>query len=531
MKKRMLSISLILALALLSSCGSDINNGTTAEINILRIANIESETVAELGYLTFEFADTDSNDYYGRIVGMRNIAGMTADVMEEVARTIASHFAAGSSARIYGGESYGLIDTEKYSGKGNNSVSSGQPYGDSNLCWAASTADMLVMTGWNDGMNEDEIMSEFTENYFDEGSFQNTGIKFFFNGVNDGQNSEDAADKTGARNAVFVENDSAELMSSTQVRDPGRDDNGNIRNAGHYNEYAAECVTENINAASYESSEIAKIIIDAVDQGNAVGMDIVFYNGDSRVGVHALTVTGYIRTADGSLKALIIADSDNDNKWKTEYGDSAAATLENRRARPDSYDMFLTGSFTHQDKEYLTLQDYRYSNPKMKYDNAVIQQIVILKSCGAENEALEKAGTCDAANTPDIILRNAADGGQQTDLSVKKGEKAAIPVIISNRSYKGYSYKDAAVVRGRLIIRKDGSTVKEAPFEVELVSDSYSTGEANCDCAVTVGYICERPGQFTVDAEILGVFSGGDKLEEAYTVNNYLKNAARVTVN
>lgn len=531
MKKRILSISLIPALVLLSSCSSVINNGATAKINIWRIACIESETVAELGYLTFEFADADGNDYYGRIAGMRNIEGMTADVMEEVVQTLGSHFAAGSSARIHGGDDYGLIDAEKYSGKDNNSVSKGQPYGDSNLCWAASTADMLVMTGWNDGMNEDEIMSEFTENYFDEGSFQSSGIKFFFNGVNDGQNSEDSADKTGARNAVFVENDSAELMSSTQVRDPGRDDNGNIRNAGHYNEYAAECVTENINAASYESSEIAKIIIDAVDHGNAVGMDVIFYNGDSRVGVHALTVTGYIRTVDGSLKALIIADSDNDNKWKTEYGDSAAATLENRRARPDSYDMFLIGSFTHQDKEYMTLQDYRYSNIKMKYDNAVIQQIVILKSCGADNEALEKTGTCDAANTPDIILRNGVDGGLETDISVRSGETAKIPVIISNRSYKGYSSKDNPLVKGRLIIRKNDSIVKEEAFEVALVSGSYTTGEANCDCSITVGYKCDRPGRFAVDAEILGVFSGGEKLEEAYTVNNYLKNAARVTVN
>lgn len=541
MKKNIALFGLILALTLLSGCGSDVNSGVTADIEILKIANVASELTPDLSKLLFEFKDADGNEYCGAIAGMKAFGKISADVMEDVVRTVGEHFAGGSSARIVGataespGENgaiggFDLIDAEKYSGRDNTSVSSGQPYGDSNLCWAASTADMLVMSGWNDGLNEDEIMSEFTEAYFDEGSYQHSGIKYFFNGVNDGQNAADNADDKGSKDAAFVENDSAELMSSTQARDPGRDRNGKLRNNGHFNKYAAECVTECINGAEYDAADLGKIIVAAVDNYDAVGIDIVFYNGDSRVGVHALTVTGYIISDDGNLAALIIADPDNDIELKQSYGESAEATQSDREDRPDSYDMFLTGSFTHQEKEYLTLADYRFNNPKMKYDNAVIQQIVVLKSRQSEDAALEKSGTKDAANTPDIILRSGADGGMDTVINAKVGAGVDIPVIVTNRSYRGYSAKDKPVIKGRLIIYRDGSRISESPFDIALTTDSYSTGEANCDFSVSLKYAFPQVGEYSVDVEILGVYSGGEKLEEAYTVNNYLKNAVNVTV-
>lgn len=540
MKKKFALFGLILALTMLPSCGSDVNGGATADIEVIRVANVASEAVPELSSLTFEFKDAQGNVYSGAIAGLRSYGKITADVMEDVVQTIGSHFAGGSSARIIGntaesvGESgtiggFDYIDAEKYSGKDNSSVSSGAPYGDANLCWADSTANMLVLSGWNDGMTEDEIMSEFTENYFDEGSFQYSGIKFFMNGVNDGQSAADSADKNGAKNAVFVTNDSGDLMSSTQARNPG-EKNGKIINVGHYREYAAECLAEKINAANCEISDIEKAIIDAIDSGNAVGLDVVFYNGDSRVGVHAITATGYIRTADGKLAALVVADSDNDIELKQAYGDSAESTLAERTARPNSYDMFLTGSFDHQDHSFMTLQDYKYSNPKMKYDNAVIQQIAILKSCKHAGDALEKSGSKDAVNTPDIILRNGADGGMDTSISAKVGTNVDIPVIVTNRSYKGYASKSSPVVKGRLIIKKDGQKSGELPFEFGLVTDSYTTGEANCDFSINLGYKFSSAGKYSVDAEIIGVYSGGRKLDEAYTANNYLKGAAVVNV-
>lgn len=567
MKKYTTTVLCLALTMILAGCGTgDVNGGATADIEVIKLANVASEASPGLGSLMFEFKDADGRGYYGVISGMRNYGIMTADVMEEIAKTVGSHFAGGSQARIVGTISEGtggneaagdensengvfggfdLVDAEKFGGKDNSAVTTGAPYGDANLCWAASTADMLVIAGWTDGMNEDEIMSEFTENYFDEGLFQYSGIKFFMNGVNEDQSSADKADKNGAKNAVFVANDTAELMSSTQAREPGSvaanagskpADKGKILNVGHYNEYAAECVATTYNASDYETSELGDIIIDAIDHDGAVGLDVVFYNGDSRVGVHALTVTGYIKAEDGSLAAFIIADSDNHTEWKAEYGESAAATLAERAARPNSYDMFLAGSFNHQDKDYLTLKDYKYSNPKMKYDNAVIQQIAVLRSIKAADSALEPAGTMDAANTPDILLRSGSDAGLDTKLTGKAGTKIEIPLVVTNRSYKGYASKDKPVVKGRMIIRKtedsdgEGEKIGEEPFEFSLATDSYTTGEANCDFSITLKHKFANAGKYTVDVEILGVYSGASKLAEAYTVNNYLKNAASVVI-
>ncbi|MBQ0040983.1 MAG: hypothetical protein KBS56_03055 [Clostridiales bacterium] len=532
MKKIFTIFLSIVMTIMLAGCGGDANGGATAEITVNKATNVASEAVPELGNLEFEFSDADGNEYSGVIAGMRNSNKMTAEQMNAVVETIGSHFAGGSSARLDSGADcgYDLVDAEKYSGKDNSAVTSGAPYGDANLCWAASTANMLVMTGWNDGMNEDGIMSYFTENFFDEGSYQHSGIKFFFNGVNDGQSAAKNAGKTGAKDATFVENDSAELMSSTQVRNPGKKNGKNV-NVGHYTKYAGEAIADKINTSSYAVEDLEKIIIDAIDNGNAVGLAIVFYNGDSRVGVHALTASGYIKTAEGKLAALVIADSDNDIELKKEYGNSAEETESARAERPNSYDMFLTGSFTHNETEFMTLQDYKFSNPKMKYDNAVIQQIAVLRSCKKAGSALESSGTKDGANTPDLILQNAANAGEDINISVKAGKKASIPVIVTNRSYKGYSAKDKPVVKGRLIVKKGDQKVKEEPFEFSLATDSYTTGEANCDFSITLTTKFSDAGKYTVDAEILGVYSGGSKLGEAYTANNYIKNAAFVTVN
>ncbi len=532
MSNRSRYLSLVLSLLMIAALcvGCSGGSGATAEVKINEIANTEMTSNAELTKLTFDFEDESGNSYTACIAGLSNSHSMTADVMDAVAENIASHFAGGSSARIDGGEDFCLIDAEKFGGKDNSSKTVGTPYGDANLCWAASTADMLVTSGWADEQNEDEILSEFTENYFDDGAFQDTGIKFYFNGMNMDQTAAEKAGKNGSRDAVFISNESSDLFSSTQVRDPGTADGGKITNKGHYNDYAAEPLYSKFDTSKYEVSELAATIMDAIDNDDAVGIDIVFYNGESRVGTHALTACGYIKDASGNLVALVIADSDNDIELKQEYADSAAETLSARAARPDSYDMFLAGSFTHMEKDYITLQDYKFSNPKMKYDNAVIQQIIVLKNRYAADAAPENGGTGDACNTQDIILRNGIDAGLDTIMTASAGDKVDIPFVVGNRSYKGYSAKDKGVVKCKFYIYKDGKKVDEVPFEFALVADSYTTGEANCVFSINASYTFKEAGEYSVDAEVLGVYSGGSKLAEAFTANNYLKDAARITV-
>ena len=525
-----IALCLVLVMTICAGCGgSDVGSGATAEISIGFIANCSMAGDLNLGRIDWDFSDTDGNTYTAVVSGLVGSKGMDAAEMEAFAKDISEHFAGGSTALVEEGENYTLVDAEKYGGKDNSSRSSFAPYGDANLCWAASTADMLMISGWSDGLNEDEILSEFTEAYFDDGAYQDTGIKYFLNGMNIDQSAAEKAGKDGARNAVFVDNESTDLLSATQVRHPG-DNNGKLVNPGHYNDIAAENAFAKYDTSKYEVTDLEKTIIHAVDNDDAVGISIVFYNGDSRVGVHALTVTGYIKDSDGKLVALIIADSDNDIDLKAEYGDSAEATLTERRGRANTYTMYLAGSFGHMEHDYITLADYKFSNPKMKYDNAVIQQITVLKNAANAGIASEIAGSCDAANTSDIILRNAADADVETDITVKAGDKVDIPFVVGNRSYKGYSAKDKATVKCKYYVFKDGTKVDEAPFDFKLVTSSYTTGEANCNFSITASYKFKQAGEYTVDVAVLGAYSGNKKLEEAYTSNNYLKDALKVIV-
>lgn len=531
-RNRLLGIvlSLVLTMTICAGCGgSDVGSGATADVTV---GSIEGSAMAGdlyLGRIKWDFNDSDGNSYEGVISGLVGGKNLDEESMSYIVDNISAHYAGGSTALVEEGESYTLVDAEKYGGKDNSSKSSGTPYGDANLCWAASTADMLKLSGWSDGMSEDEILSEFTEAYFDDGAYQDTGIKYFLNGMNIDQSAAEKAGKDGARNAVFVDNESSDLLSSTQVRHPG-DNNGKLVNPGHYNDTAAENVFAKYDTSKYEVADLEKTIIHAIDNDDAVGISIVFYNGDSRVGVHALTITGYIKDSDGKLVALIIADSDNDIELKTEYGDSAESTLTERRGRANTYTMYLTGSFSHLEHEYITLSDYKFSNPKMKYDNAVVQQITVIKNAANAGVVSEIAGTCDAANTPDIILRNASDADVETNITVNAGDKVDIPFVVGNRSYKGYSAKDKATVKCKYYVFKDGKKIDEAPFDFKLVTSSYTTGEANCNFSITASYKFKQAGVYTVDVAVLGVYSGNKKLDEAYTSNNYLKDALKVTV-
>ena len=517
MRRRLIvALSLILIVMAFTACGS--SNDATAEVSISNLEYKTSNYNKNINDLTFDFTNDAGETFSVFAGGLRDI-----DSPDDMAYTIGSHFAGGSASHIEGN----LIDAEKYGAKDNSSRNDGNPYGDANLCWAASVADMLVYGGWTD-KTEDEEFSFFTENFFDEGCFHDTGIKFWMNGVNSGQSAAEDPDSNGCINAVFIQNESSDMFSSTQARNPGN--NGNkIANVGKLKNYAAENVYRIVDGNYTGLDEFKTEVVDALKSGKAVGVDLVFYKGESRVGVHALTAFGCICNSEGKLVALLISDSDNDINLKSAYGESAESTLSDRAARTNSYDMFLTGSFEHNDKEFLTLQDYKYSNPKMKYDNAVIQQGVILDPKSSSN-TVEHEGTRDAANTIDIVLSK--DNGSLESTSFKKGDKVKLPVIISNRSYTGVSTREKAVAKCRCIIKKDGKEIDSVPFEVKFVTDSYVTGEANCSFSVSCAYEFDQTGRYSVDFEVLGLYSGknGGRLAEAYTSNNYLRNAVCLEV-
>lgn len=94
----------------------------------------------------------------------------------------------------------GFVDAEKIS----NQLYGGLPgengawlekdefWGDKFQCWAASTSNMLVMSGWSllsteNTRDEDELFSLFRASFLNEGGYQKDGIQWFFLGDTDGE--------------------------------------------------------------------------------------------------------------------------------------------------------------------------------------------------------------------------------------------------------------------------------------------------------------------------------------------------------
>lgn len=522
MKKILTGLLVTIFVLSMTSCGGD----KVAEVTVDNAISGPMVEGSNLGKVTFDFTDEDGATYSCLVNGLKDGTNLSKDELEEIASNVGGHYAAGSIARIEG-ETYQPIDAEKYGGKDNKN-SDKSMYGDANLCWAASTADMLVGSGW--ASDEDEVFSLFTENFFDEGGYQNIGIKFYFSGINPDQSPAEKEDENGCRNAVFVEKEEENLLGALQARNPGGKD-GKLVNAGVLNDYVAENLYTVKNAEGKDMDEIEQRIVEALDAGNAVGLGMVFYKGDSRVGVHAITATGYVKDSEGTLKGLIISDSDNDIDLGKEYGDSAESTLADRKAKPNSYTMYLTDAFQTNEKELLELKDYEFSNPKLKYDNAVIQQVTVLKSKALSTDAdLEKGGTKDAANTVDIILGDAALTGENTNLQAKVGEEVTIPFVPSNISYKGFASGEKAVVKCLMLIYEGDKQVGQKDADIKLVGDSYTTGEANCKFMGSLKHSFDTAGEYRIDFKVVGISGSKGAIKEAYTGNNYLKAAATVTV-
>ncbi|MCQ2567252.1 MAG: hypothetical protein MJ127_02475 [Mogibacterium sp.] len=521
--KRKITVAAVLVLSMiLASCGG----GKTADVTVSDL----SISKAGSGYndLSFSFSSKEGDSWSCVVTGLGK-GELSEETANAVADQLGGSFAAGSKTELTAGDDLELIDAEKFGGKDNESRDTGKPYGDANLCWAASVADMMVYGGWAEG-DEDSVMSELTENYFDDGSFQETGIKYYLNGINPDQNCAEEAGADTCRDAVFVKNEANEgdFFASTQVRDPGKDGD-KIVNPGHANYVASETVCKKVYASDKPASDMADLIINAIDEGSSVGIQLVFYKGESRVGLHALTVSGYVKDAEGKLAALVIADSDNDVEWGRAYLDSTEKTLADRQSCPDTYTMFLTGEFTHNETNYVEVLDYKYSNSKLKYTNSVIHCVTTLKSREAAEEFREEVG--DAANNPDLVAVSAENSEMDTVFTVKKGEKVSVPFFISNQSYKGVAAKDKPVAKCRYIFYRDGKKIDELGFDVPLVTDEYATGEANCSFSVSNPYIFKEAGEYRVDVEIEGLYtSGGSGIAEAFSGNNYLKGAGTVTV-
>lgn len=228
----------------------------------------ENRTAGKYYHAEFDIPNTTETVY---------LAGLTADNVEEIQSEIIQSYVSGQPFNL---THLDFIDAEKASLKNT----------DSNLCWAASTADILAYTGWAKQagfQNEDEVLALFANSYSNSGGYTYYALAWFFN------------------NASIVGNSGVSYAKILNYPDSG----GYLRN------YAFDMVSSEDWLQNGDDMNNLLRHLKAGD-GCSLGLALTSKSGGS--GGHAVTGWGLVtdnRYADNDperFKALFITDSDSD---------------------------------------------------------------------------------------------------------------------------------------------------------------------------------------------------------------------------
>lgn len=236
--------------------------------------------------------------------------------------------------------------------------------GDNELCWAATTSNMLHYTGWGEkaGFNStDDLLDLFRDSFTDIPGNALFGIEWFFNGTYQPQTWNGWA----------------------KAKDFG--------NSGRYFEqYASDRVTDYIYIDHNHAN--IKSLTDALENGSGVGISVGWINDDGeRNGGHAITVWGYICDKDFSekdieyYKSLIISDSDSDEQEDT-----------NRRTAPNKLNVLNMTPFT----------TGNYDTWKFDGYGGVLEQAITLKAYSDTLEyEVDAVATLDKFSNADFNVK------------------------------------------------------------------------------------------------------------------------------
>ena len=482
--------------------GGSSQDGTEAdgEISSLEVAR----TAANDRYssLTFSFS-SGGKEYACLVTGIGETAENGPESYRKLAGAIVRSFLSGEvftlsdrTAKEEFGLSLKLIDAEK------TDLSSG---GDTNICWAASAADMLEYAGWNVSAgesgetDEDAAFREFGEEFSNLGGYQAAGISWYLDGVNPEQ---------------YTYKKSGEIAYGQDL-DHGASQQLNEGSGGYWKEYAAAEAAQEYTDQLNEQIENAA---DRLEEGYAVGLGVYFYQDQSTLSSgHAVTVFGYVREkleqAASAIRALFLSDSD----------DRARAEASAPEDRPNDYVMYPTAPFENGDLSTLRLEHYGQS-PR----TAAVGRVTTLVPRNAAGT--EREGTGDAVTSPNLTptgLRVQDEDGVSA-AQAKTGSTVTVESEFSNLSYR--PLPAGAQIRYQVSIFRDGAPADQV---IQTLNTDGSAGmRPNSSVTGSFQTALEKEGEYTFETRVLGITSAdGKDIAEAYVNDNLYRGAAvRLTV-
>ena len=415
------------------------------EVRLNNIKQTESKSDNRLPLLTSSGASLSAGGYYSVEFRLNDtteyafITGLTENNVENVQKELLKSKLENSKFSITDAD---FIDAEKLKfGKAQ----------DDNLCWAASTADMLEYSGWakkaaevnpevsDKFLNEDTIFDLFVSNFNDNGGNQYYGLQWFFNGYY-------AVQKATGQNWSTVNNYG--------------------ESGGFLKDYAYSGVTSAVNVEKHE--DISETL-SALKDGNAVGVSVSWMKNGAGNGGHAITMWGYIydKTEPSDsfdyMKALIVTDSDSD---RTQNSDRTQA--------PNK--MHILNMKKYNRSGYDTWEFDGYGGDT---NVGVLVGFTLLKPYN-ENVLYEKdtAATRDMINNCDFYISTVSvNGSDEKSITSDKAKKLAVIPTIDNGAGKDYtgelSYSVMAVNKSTGVVA-DSKNLNTITVEATNSGYSYS---------------------------------------------------------
>lgn len=446
------------------------------EVRLNNIKQTESKSDNRLPLLTSSGASLSGGGYYSVEFRLNDtteyafITGLTENNVENVQKELLKSKLENSKFSITDAD---FIDAEKLKfGKAQ----------DDNLCWAASTADMLEYSGWaqkaaevnpevsDKFLNEDTIFDLFVGNFNDNGGNQYYGLQWFFNGYY-------AVQKATGQNWSTVNNYG--------------------ESGGFLKDYAYSGVTSAVNVEKHE--DISETL-SALKDGNAVGVSVSWMKNGAGNGGHAITMWGYIydKTEPSDsfdyMKALIVTDSDSD---RTQNSDRTQA--------PNK--MHILNMKKYNRSGYDTWEFDGYGGDT---NVGVLVGFTLLKPYN-ENVLYEKdtAATRDMINNCDFYISTVSvNGSDEKSITSDKAKKLAVIPTIDNGAGKDYtgelSYSVMAVNKSTGVVA-DSKNLNTITVE-----------DANSGYSYSYYYLSLPVGKYAVTV----ILDPEKTIPEAYYYNN-----------
>lgn len=401
------------------------------------------------GYYTAEFNMDDSHDVF--------VTGLTSRNLQQVQTEL---IAVRLENRYFNITNIDFIDTEKTGSS------------DSELCWAASCADILQYTGWGSAAgfsDADDIFEAYIRAFDDVAGNAYYGWQWFFSGYNAQQEESGWAHVKDGTYSTFT---------------------------GWLPAYSPESLTT-VYDVKYDWSQIAGAF-GSLEKGCGVSISLGWYGNYGRNGGHAISLWGYVLDTAASGKdryeALIVSDSDSD------------MYSSDRRDAPNKYRLLGMSSYSGNNMDSFKL-DYSSSS------SGVLESFIVLQpySGGIQKDN----GTRDKFNNFDLVVDEVdvkPIGANGTGRSVKtapEDEDIWVQPLIWNCSEHG---ADEFALQYTVKVTDSSGTEK---FNKTNSFPDMTIGAADYISAEQVNIGQYKAGSYTVTVTV-----SAEGAEEAYYNNN-----------